>query len=397
MGLLTARIRLDNALGAEYKRPSPDRYEEGLLRGSPVNSTRMHRVWSVFGILALGAGLALGGVSCKGSDSSSASGNGSPSAAAVDLVGTGATFPEQIYKQWFKDYNADHTNVTVEYQGKGSGGGIKDFTAGTTDFGASDAAMTDDEISKVAGGVVLLPMTAGEVVLIYNLDGVPDLKLSRAAYSGIFLGTIKKWNDPAIASVNSGVTLPDEDISTVHRGEGSGTTFCFTTHLTAISKDWASGPGAGKTVNWPNGVGGKGNDGVAAAVKGAPGAIGYVEFGYAMSKNLAMAELENKAAKYVKATPEAGAAALSHVDLPDNLRAWAPDPDGDDSYPIVTYTWLLAHPSYTDAAKGNALKDIIHYGLTDGQKISTKLGYIPLPDAVVQKVQAAADSIKAGG
>jgi phosphate transport system substrate-binding protein len=315
----------------------------------------------------------------------------------VELSGAGATFPAPLYQQWFKDYNTVHADVTIDYQGIGSGAGIKQFTAGTIDFGASDAAMTDAQIGAVKDGVLLLPMTAGEVVLTYNLDGVADLKLSRDAEAGIFLGTITKWNDPAIASQNPGVNLPDAQINVVHRADGSGTSYCFTNHLSAINADWQKGPGKGTSVKWPTGVGGKGNDGVTNLVKQSAGSIGYVEYGYAMAHNLAMATLQNKAGKFVKPTLEAGATALATINLPADLRAFEPDPTGDASYPIVTFTWLLVHPTYSDAAKGNAIKAVINYGLTEGQKISTKLGYIPLPDAVVVKVKAAADTIKAGG
>jgi phosphate transport system substrate-binding protein len=358
-----------------------------------VTPSRSNRSAAVLGLLAIGLGLTFGGVSCKESDSSSAGGGGGQ----VSLVGQGATFPATLYTQWFKDYNAAHPDVTIEYQGTGSSAGIKQFTAGTTDFGASDAAMTDKEIAAVQGGVILLPMTAGEVVLTYNIDGVTDLKLSRDALVGIFMGTIKKWNDPAIASANPGVNLPAADITPVHRADGSGTTFIFTTHLGTTSDAWKNGPGVGKTANWPGDApGGTGNNGVTAQVKQTPNSIGYIEYGYALANNLPMAELENKAGKYVKPSAESGAAALASVKLPDDLRAWAPDPDGDDSYPIVSYTWLLVHPNYTDAAKAKALKDVIDYGLTDGQTISTKLGYIPLPDSVVTKVKAAAEGIKSG-
>jgi phosphate transport system substrate-binding protein len=316
----------------------------------------------------------------------------------VQLVGAGATFPAPLYKQWFKDYKAAHPNVVVEYQGGGSGAGISQFTTGTVDFGASDAAMNDTEIAAVKGGVVLLPMTAGEVVLSYNLDGVPDLKLTREAYVGIFMGKITKWNDPVIGSANPGVNLPDKPINVVHRADASGTTYVFTHHLAAVDPAWKAGPGVGKTAQWPNGqTGGKGNDGVTNAIKTTPGSIGYVEYNYAMTSGLPMTELQNKAGKFVKCTPEAGAVALATVTMPPDLRAWAPDPDGDASYPIVTYTWLLCHPKYDDAAKGKALKDVINYGLTEGQKTSKDLGYIPLPDSVVTKVKEKADTIQAGG
>ncbi len=314
----------------------------------------------------------------------------------VQLVGAGATFPAPLYSQWFKDYHEKHPNVVIEYQAIGSGGGIKQFTAGTVDFGASDAAMSDKEISAVTGGALMLPMTAGSIVLSYNLPDVKVLKLTREAYTGIFLGKITKWNDAAITSSNPGVTLPDSTINVVHRADGSGTTYNFTNHLSAISADWKSGPGTGKTVNWPVGVGGKGNDGVTALVKQTPGAIGYIEYGYAMNSGLPMAQLQNKAGKFIPATLESAAESLAAVQLPENLRAFVTDPQGDGSYPIVTFTWLLVHPNYADATKGNMIKDIVTYGLTEGQKSSKALGYVPLPEAVVTKVKAAADSVKVG-
>jgi len=314
----------------------------------------------------------------------------------VQLVGAGATFPAPLYQQWFKDYHEKHQNVVIEFQAIGSGGGIKQFTAGTVDFGASDAAMTDKEIAAVQGGALLLPMTAGSIVLSYNLPDVKELKLSRDAYAGIFMGKIIKWNDAAIAGSNPGVTLPDSAINVVHRADGSGTTFNFTGHLSAISADWKAGPGQGKSVNWPTGVGGKGNDGVTALIKQTPGAIGYIEYGYAMNSGLPFAQLQNKAGKFVPATLDSAAEALAAVELPANFRAFITDPEGDGSYPIVTYTWILAHPSYSDAKKGAALKDVILYGLTEGQNCSKALGYVPLPGAVVTKVKAEVEGIKVG-
>jgi phosphate transport system substrate-binding protein len=352
----------------------------------------------LLGMLALAGSVAFTGLSCDKSSSSTASGGGSSSGAGeqVKLVGAGATFPAPLYTQWAKDYHDKNPNVIIEYQGIGSGGGIKQFTAGTTDFGASDVGMSDEQIKAVSGGVTLLPMTAGAIVLSYNIDGVTSLKLSREAYAGIFLGTIKKWNDPKIVESNSGVNLPDKDINVVHRADGSGTTGVFTKHLSAISPEWEKGPGQGVTVNWPVGVGGKGNDGVTALIRQTPDSIGYVEYGYAFLNKLPMAELQNKAGKMVAPTPETAASSLAAVELPADLRAFLPDPAGENSYPIVTYTWMLVHPSYSDAAKGKALKGYILYGLTEGQKISPNLGYIPLPAPVVEKVKAAADSIKVG-
>jgi len=312
----------------------------------------------------------------------------------ITLQGTGATFPAPLYQRWFREYNQLHPDVQINYQALGSGAGVKQFQDGLVNFGASDAAMTDEEMAGVKQGVVLLPMTAGSIVLGYNLPGGPKgLNLSREAYTGIFLGKITKWNDPAIAKANQGATLPDTKITVVTRSDGSGTTFVFTTHLSAISEEWKKGSGAGKSVNFPVGVGGKGNPGVTALIKQTPGAIGYVEYGYALQTNMPMAALENKAGKFVKADLKSAEKSLSSVALPADLRAWLPDPTGDEAYPIVTYTWLLCYKKYDDPKISKALKSVIDFGLTKGQSYSAELGYVPLPPNVVITVQKAADEI----
>ena len=313
----------------------------------------------------------------------------------VTLQGSGATFPAPLYQRWFAEYSKAHPEVQVNYQPIGSGAGIKQFTDGLTNFGASDAAMTDEQIAAVKEGVILLPMTAGSVVLTYNVPGAPaEVKLSREAYVGIFLGRITNWNDAAIAKANGDAKLPDQKITVVSRSDGSGTTFVFTTHLSAVSEDWKKGPGAGTSVSWPVGVAGKGNPGVAALIKQTPGAIGYVEYSYAEQTKMPMATLENKAGKYVKgADIESAAKTLENVQLPENLRAWIPDPAGADAYPIVTYTWLLCRKKYEDPAMAKTLKAIVEYGLTQGQTYSKELGYIPLPKSVVTTVQKAAEQI----
>jgi len=319
---------------------------------------------------------------------------GSAGAADITLQGSGATFPAPLYQRWFAEYNKMHPDVQINYQALGSGAGVKQFQEGLVNFGASDAAMTDEEIAAVKDGVVLLPMTAGSVVLAYNLPGAPaELKLSREAYVGMFLGKITNWNDPRIASANPGAALPDLKITPVTRSDGSGTTFVFTQHLSAISDEWKNGPGMGKSVNFPVGVGGKGNPGVTALIKQTPGAIGYVEYGYAKQTQMPAAVLENKSGKYVKADEGSQKAALANVALPADLRAWIPDPTAPTAYPIVTYTWLLAYRKYADATLRDALKGVIRYGLTDGQKFSDELGYIPLPDDVVTAVKKAVEQI----
>jgi len=313
----------------------------------------------------------------------------------VKLTGAGASFPAPLYNKWFKDYYALHQNVQVDYQSVGSGSGIKNFINKTVDFGASDAAMTPEEISKVDVGAQLLPMTAGSIVLSYNLKGIPELKLSREAYAGIFLGKVKKWNDPLITKTNPGVKLPDSPVHVVVRADASGTSFVFTKHLSAISPEWAKNPGFGTMPNWPVGTRSKGNEGVTASITTTPGAIGYLEYGYAKGQNLPMVELENKAGKFIKPTNESAQAALAAVELPENLIAWLPDPQGEKSYPIVTYTWLLCYKQYSDPKKVEALKSVIEYGLTVGQKSSEQLGYVPLPQNVVSKVRAALNNIQA--
>lgn len=306
--------------------------------------------------------------------------------AGTQLQGAGATFPAPLYQRWIAEYIKSNPNVQINYQGVGSGAGIKQFTQNLVAFGASDAAMTDNEIAAVKQGVVLIPATAGSVVLAYNLPGVTDLKLSREAYSGIFLGKITKWNDPAIAKTNSGVKLPDTPITVCSRSDGSGTTFVFTRHLSTISPEFKDKVGFGTSVTWPTGVAGKGNDGVTALVKQSPGGIGYVEYGYAKNNKLAFATLENKSGQFVTATMASGAATLATTQFPgDILRAWPSDPEVKDAYPIATFTWLLLYKNYQNKDQGEAVKKFVEWGLNDGQKFAEGLGYIPLPKEIVAK------------
>ena len=355
---------------------------------------------------ALGMFTALFGLAILFLGCSKPAGGGTPSPASAEpkkeeattitLQGSGASFPAPLYSRWFREFSTKNPNIRVNYQATGSGAGIKAFTAGQTDFGASDAAMTDDEIKAAQGNVVLLPMTAGHIVLAYNLPDVKELKLSREAYTGIFLGEITKWNDAKIAKANPGVKLPTTEITPINRSDGSGTTFVFTQHLTSISDKWKAGPGTGKSVTWPAkaAVGGAKNDGVAALIQRTPGAIGYIEFVYAATSNQPTAILENKAGKFVSPTPEAAAAALAHVTLPEDLRAWVTDPEGDTAYPIATYTWILAKKKYAEKTKADALKSLLKWCLTDGQKLSTELHFLALPESVTSRVQKAVDGIE---
>jgi len=314
--------------------------------------------------------------------------------AETQITGAGASFPAPLYQRWAQEFHTANPDIQVNYQSIGSGAGIKQFIAKTVNFGASDAAMKDEEIAEVPAGVVMVPATAGSIVIAYNLPGVETLKLSREAYVGILIGKITKWNDPAIAKSNSGVTLPDQDITVCTRSDGSGTTFVFTKHLAAISPEFKDEVGEGKAVDWPTGVAGKGNEGVTALIKQTPGAVGYVEYGYAKNNALAMASLENKSGEYVAPTDESAAATLASVELPANLRIWPSDPTGKMDYPIVTFTWLLLYKKYEDASIKDAVLKFVEYGLTEGQKFSTELGYVPLPAPVIEKCKAALATVE---
>src|SRR5260221_13380906 len=311
------------------------------------------------------------------------------------LNAAGSTFCALIMERWSEELSRVNPNIQVIYFAVGSATGITNITEGIVDFAASDAAMTDEQIAQVKQGVVLIPITAGSIVLAYNLPGVESLKLSREAYSGIFLGKITKWNDPAIAKTNEGVKLPDTAITVCERSDGSGTTFVFTKHLSAISPDFNTQVGQGTTVTWPTGVAGKGNDGVTALIKQTPGAIGYVEYGYAKNNKLTFAQLQNKSGAFVAATAESGAATLNSTQFPSEiLRAWPSDPDAKDAYPISTFTWLLLYKKYDNKEALDVLKKFVTYGLSDGQKFADELGYIPLPKEVAAKSEAALKSVE---
>ncbi len=325
------------------------------------------------------------------------------SAQDLRLTGSGASFPFPLYSSWFKDFSKQTQGVTVDYQAKGSGAGIQDFINNTVDFAASDAAMEDGDIAKVKQGVVLLPMTAGEIVLSYNLEGVKELRLPRDIYPEIFMGKITKWNDPKIVAANPGVKLPDQNVTVVARSDSSGTTYVFTGHLSAVSEAFKQSVGHGTTVQWPTSfVKAPKNDGVTATIKQTPGAIGYIEYTYAMATKQPMAILQNKAGKFVSAGDEAGMAALAGAEfpakkLPDSdvpdLRVWVSDPAGEKAYPIATFTWMLFYRDQDDA-KAKVMRDLVEYGLTKGQAMAPKMGYIPLPENVIEKVRKASALIQ---
>jgi phosphate transport system substrate-binding protein len=326
------------------------------------------------------------------------SGSGQSEYGSVSITGAGATFPQPLYKRWMDVYREEHPDVTFSYEGVGSGEGIKRFLAEEVDFGASDAALSDADLAKVGPrGAVMVPMTAGMVVLAYNVPSIgKGLRLPRDVVSDIFAGKIDYWDDPRIETANPGITLPHRGITPVVRRDSSGTTFILTNHLAAANDWWRDqGPGAGKQVDWPGrAMEVNYNEGVAQRVKISEGAIGYMEYEFAERLGLPIATLQNKAGRYVVPTPRAGTAALASITgIPEDLRVFAPDPPGADAYPIVSYTWLLLYGRYPETAKRDALKDAVTWGLTEGQPIAEQMGYIPLPDEMVRLAKAKIESI----
>jgi len=322
-----------------------------------------------------------------------------PSSAQLKLNGAGATFPYVIYSKWFDVYH-QKTGIEFNYQSIGSGGGIKQVTEGTVDFGASDAALTDEQLQNVKkkqGTEVLhIPTVMGAVVVTYNLPEVGnDLRLSSDAVAGIFLGTITNWDDAKIAASNRGKQLPDEAIIVAHRSDGSGTTNIFTDYLTKVSKEWETKVGRGTSVNWPVGLGQKGNEGVAGIVKQAPGSIGYVELAYAVKNNLSYAALENKTGNYVRPTFDAVSAAAAGAlkGMPEDLRVSITNADGKDSYPISGFTWLLVYKNMKDKTKAKAMVGFLKWAMGEGQSYAKNLYYAPLPKEIIKMCDARIASI----
>lgn len=323
-----------------------------------------------------------------------------PAVAQTTLNGAGATFPNPMYSKWFSEYHKLHSEVQVNYQSIGSGGGIRQVTEGTVDFGASDMPMTDEQLaeaeSKLKTKILNLPSVLGAVVPAYNIPGVSgEVKFTPDALAGIFLGKVTKWNDKAITSVNPGVNFPDKDIIVVHRSDGSGTTFIWTDYLAKVSSDWKSQVGSGTSVKWPIGLGGKGNEGVAGSIRQLQGSIGYIELIYAVQNNIPYGSLKNAAGVFVKASLEGvTAAAASAPKMPADFRVSITNAPGKDAYPISSFTWLLIPQQSKDAAKGKILADFLNWMVTDGQKMTNALSYSSLPDAVVQKEKEAIKQVK---
>jgi len=302
------------------------------------------------------------------------------------INGAGATFPFPLYSKWFSVYNKAHPDVRINYQSIGSGGGIKQITERTVDFGASDAPLTDEQMAR-ATGIQHIPTVMGAVVVVWNLPGVQELRIAPQALSSIYLGKITKWDDPALRNDNPGVKLPDMAITVAHRSDGSGTTNIFTDYLSKVSPEWKAGPGRGTSVNWPVGLGGKGNEGVTGVVQQTEGAIGYVELAYANQNALPTATLKNHDGQWVKASLSSVSAAAAKTAIPEDYRVSITDQPGPDAYPIAAFTYLLVYRDQKDAGKGDALLKFIWWAEHEGQKDAPALDYAPLPAPVVRNVE----------
>jgi phosphate transport system substrate-binding protein len=345
------------------------------------------------GVLMLLATVACGGgqPAQQTEQASQTATSGSP----LQINGAGATFPNPIYSKWFAEYTRLHPDVQVNYQPIGSGGGIRQLTSQTVFFGATDGPMTDEQLEAAPGPILHFPTVLGAVVPVYNLPDVTgELKFSGPVLADIYLGKIKKWNDPAIAKLNAGVKLPSTDIAVVHRSDGSGTTFIFVDYLSKVSPEFKSKVGVNTSVNWPTGVGGKGNDGVAGLVRQTPGALGYVELIYAAQTSIAFGPVQNAAGEFVKASPDSVTKAAASATVPDDFRVSITNPSGAGAYPISSFTWLLLYQNPTDTARSKAMVDFVKWAISDGQKFATELGYAPLPAGVVSQEMAALGKIR---
>ncbi|HYV13376.1 MAG TPA: phosphate ABC transporter substrate-binding protein PstS [Pyrinomonadaceae bacterium] len=326
-------------------------------------------------------------------------GSGSSSGSAT-LQGAGASFPSPLYQKWLSEYGKLHPNVRIDYQSIGSGGGIKQLKEQTVDFGASDAPMTDADLKSAPGEIVHVPTVLGAVVITYNLEGMKQpLRFSSETLSDIFLGKIKKWNDPKIAADNPGVTLPTRDVTVIHRSDSSGTSAVFTDYLSKVSPEWKEKVGSGVSPTWPVGIGGKGNEGVTGQVKNTPNTIGYIELVYAVKNNLPVAHIKNASGNFIEPTIDAvtAAAAASAASMPDDLRVSITNAAGPQAYPISSYTYILVYKNQKDAAKGKALVDFLWWGIHEGETFGKELQYAPLPADVVKKAEAKIDSVTANG
>jgi len=337
-------------------------------------------------LIAIVAGLALTAACGGGSSGPVKASEEATSGANAQINGAGATFPNPIYSKWFSEYNKIHPNLKINYQPIGSGGGIRQVLERTVFFGATDQPMTDEMLSKAPGLVLHFPTVLGAVVPVYNLEGIDaPIKFTGSVLADIFLGKITKWNDPALVKINAGVKLPSGAITVVHRSDGSGTTFVWVDYLSKISAEWKEKVGASSSVNWPVGVGGKGNEGVSGLVKQTPGSIGYVELVYALQNKISYGAVQNQTGEFVnpEVTSVTAAAAGAVATMPKDFRVSITNAPGAGAYPISSFTWILLYESPEDKASGAVMVAFMKWALSDGQKMATALGYAPLPDALV--------------
>ncbi|HEV7906340.1 MAG TPA: phosphate ABC transporter substrate-binding protein PstS [Pyrinomonadaceae bacterium] len=364
-------------------------------------TTRRRRSSSSVAFAALLAFVLAFAAACSGERADSTTPPGADASGdTVRLQGAGATFPMPIYQKWLSEYGKVNPKAKIDYQSIGSGGGIQQIQSQTVDFGASDAPMSDDDLKKAPGELLHIPTVLGAVVVTYNLQGVTQpLRFSPDVVADIFLGKIKKWDDARIKADNPGVSLPANDIAVVHRSDGSGTTAVFTDYLSKVSPEWKTKPGAGKSIDWPTGQGGKGNEGVSGQIKQQPNTVGYVELAYAVQTKLPVALLKNKAGNFVEPSLDAvtAAAAESLPTTPEDLRVSITDAAGATAYPISSYTYILVYREQKDAAKGKALVDFLWWALHDGESFAKNLQYAPLPTQIVEKASAKLNSITSGG
>jgi phosphate transport system substrate-binding protein len=315
--------------------------------------------------------------------------------AQTNLNGAGATFPYPIYSKWFNEYKKAHPDVQINYQSIGSGGGIRQVSTGTVDFGASDGPMTDQQLSEAGRKLYHLPTVLGAVVPAYNVPGVKgDLKFTGKLLADIFMGKITSWNDPAIAKLNAGVTLPNTPIVVAHRSDGSGTTYIFTDYLSKVSPDWQGGPGKGTSVKWPVGLGAKGNEGVAGLIRQMEGAIGYVELIYALQNKISFGVVQNASGQFVKASLDSTTAAAASAKMPPDFRVSITNASGKEAYPIASFTWLLIPAQWKDANKGKIMTDFLTWMLDQGQGMVESLNYAPLPKEVAEKERSVIKTIR---
>lgn len=317
--------------------------------------------------------------------------------AQTPINGAGASFPYPLYSKWMAEYQKKNSSVLINYQSIGSGGGIRQILQGTVDFGASDAPMTAAEMAKAPSTLHHIPVTMGSVVVTFNVPGVQDLKLTPEVLSGIYMGSINKWNDAKISALNGGVKLPATNITVAYRSDGSGTTSVFTEYLSKVSGEWKSKVGEGKSVKFPVGLGGKGNEGVTGLVKSTPGAVGYVELAYARQNGLAVAAIRNQKGNFVKPSPEGVSSAAQSAQVPDNLCVSITNGSGAKDYPIASLSYILVYEDQKDAVKGKALANFLWWATHDGQQFASALDYAPLPKELVKKIEGKLKTLKSNG